>query len=194
MGNRGILKPRDFDRVQPFASGNPWIACRIRDKNGHPIPPSPVKYTKLFLLDEVTAFAAGHRPCGGCQRERYGQFVDAWCEANRQPGKMLDEILMAERCSKELGGHKPVVVCALRELPGGTMVQLARGGQPHLWLGGKLFPWTVEGYGAAITVASLPEVYVLTPMSIVRAFQAGFPLPLNNGFAVHPSIAGAGFG
>lgn len=69
MGNRGELKPRHYETAQPFAK-KPWIACVFKDKNGTPYPKlSELKYTKLFMLDEVTAFAAGHRPCGQCQKD-----------------------------------------------------------------------------------------------------------------------------
>jgi hypothetical protein len=35
------------------------------------------RYTELFFLDEAVAFAAGHRPCAECRRERFNAFKDA---------------------------------------------------------------------------------------------------------------------
>jgi hypothetical protein len=185
MGNRGILLPKHFDLPQPFAI-KPWIACVLNDKNNLPLPKTEVKYARLFLLDEVTAFAAGHRPCGQCQRKRYMDFVDVWCKANRKDRSLLDDHLHAERCDSE--GLKRKDASALKDLPGGTMVQLSRDGEPHLWLWGKVFPWSVQGYQAPVTVPNSTVVQILTPSSIVKALRAGFPLPLNSETTVHPSV------
>ncbi len=43
-------------------------------------PPAPVwgrGYTDLFFCDEVTAFAAGHRPCMECRRRDALAYRDA---------------------------------------------------------------------------------------------------------------------
>ena len=185
MGNRGILLPKHFDFPQPFAI-KPWIACVLKDKNNVTLPKTDVKYTRLFLLDEVTAFAAGHRPCGQCQRKRYMDFVDAWCKVNRKDRSLLDDHLHAERCDSE--GLKRKDVSALRELPSGTMVQIAEASNACLWLWGKLFPWSVQGYGVPVSLSDKTEVQVLTPKSIVKTLQAGFPLLLNSETTVHPSV------
>ncbi len=185
MGNRGILMPKHFELPQPFAI-RPWIACVLKDKHNLPLPKTDVKYTRLFLLDEVTAFAAGHRPCGQCQRKRYMDFVDVWCKVNRKDRSLLDDHLHAERCDTE--GLRYREVSALTELPNGTIVQLNEDGQPHLWMWRKLFPWSVRGYGAPIAISESTTVQLLTPRSIVKTFQAGFPLLLNSETTVHPSI------
>lgn len=184
MGNRGILQPRHFELSKPYAIKT-WIACVLNDKAGKPLPKVDVKYTRLFLLDEVTAFAAGHRPCGQCQRRRYLEFVEFWTKANRKEAKVLDDELHRERLAQyEAGGQAKFL---LSELPYGTMVKFGVSGQPHLWLWGKLLPWTVSGYLAPICVAHSETVEVLTPPSILKTFMAGFPLPLNSSTTVHPS-------
>ena len=38
--------------------------------------------TELFFLDEATALAAGHRPCGECRYRDYQAFKDAWAVAH----------------------------------------------------------------------------------------------------------------
>lgn len=43
---------------RPFAI-KPWITCVLKDRYNHPLPKTHVKYTRLFFIDEVTAFAAG---------------------------------------------------------------------------------------------------------------------------------------
>lgn len=184
MGNRGTLRPSHYDKAQPAAPGANWITCVIRDEGGNLLPKVPVKYTKLFFLDEVTAFAAGHRPCGQCQKKRYWAFVKAWAAANEMLPEQMDETIRAE-CVSEEGGCKPSVVSCLDALPSGTMVRLAKDGVPHLWYSGQLIPWSVTGYGARVSVQTSTEVEVLTPMSIVRVLQAGFPLDPETG--VHPT-------
>jgi hypothetical protein len=188
MGNRGELKPKHYESPQPCVPNKPWIACVLKDKSGVPLPKTDIKYTRLFMLDEVTAFAAGHRPCGQCQKKRYIQFVDIWCKANLKDSSILDEYLHSERCNAQQGGVRTLIPRNLSELPSGVMVKLSQDGQPHLLLWGKLFPWTVQGYDAPVTAEGTTEVLVLTPPSIVRTFQAGFPLLLNAKTTVHPSV------
>jgi len=186
MGNRGVLQPRHYELRKPFAI-KPWIACILKDKTGAPLPKADIKYTRLFLLDEITAFAAGHRPCGQCQRRRFQEFVQFWCKANQKEPSRLDEFLHQERLAQlEPDG---LVHSALSKLPSGTMVKFGRSGQSHLWLWKKLFPWAVSGYQTPIDVREETVVEVLTPPSIVKAFKAGFPLALNADLTVHPSIA-----
>jgi len=185
MGNRGVLRPSHYGLPQPSAK-KAWIACVLNDKNNVPYPIAVVNYTKLFLLDEVTAFAAGHRPCYQCQGKRYMDFVDAWCKVNRKDRSLLDDHLHSERCDSE--GLKRRDVSPLCELPSGTMVQISEGGEAHLWLRGKLFPWSVRGYGVPVSVSRDTVVQVLTPKSIVKTLQAGFPLLLNSETTVHPSV------
>jgi len=187
MGNRGILQRKHFELEQPNLKGKPWIACVIKDASDVPIPALPVKYTKLFFLDEVTAFAAGHRPCGQCQRQRYKQFTKYWGRGTGLDVKTIDAHLHSERCGGRDGAMKPVVRRHLIDLPDGTMVTLTLNGQPHLLLKGQLFPWSVSGYEKPVPAALATEVQVLTPISIVKAFQSWFPLPLDVETTVHPS-------
>ena len=48
--------------------GQAWITCSLRHPDGS-VGPSEVSYRKLFFLDEATALAASHRPCGQCRRK-----------------------------------------------------------------------------------------------------------------------------
>jgi hypothetical protein len=187
MGNRGVLLPRHYDMPRPYAI-KPWITCVLKDKSNQPIPKSDVKYTRLFFLDEVTAFAAGHRPCGQCQKKRYIQFVDIWCKANLKDSKQLDEILHIERTETHIGGAGFQRVAMPKDLPSGTFVRLENDRRPHLLLLGKLFPWAITGYAAPTRLTDTAVVQVLTPASIVKTFQAGFPLPINSEVTVHSSV------
>ena len=65
---------------------------------------SPGRYTELFFLDEASAFAAGHRPCGECRRADFAAFKAAWFAGNattdlgwNPPITQVDAILHRER-------------------------------------------------------------------------------------------------
>ena len=51
-----------------------WICCELHYRNMHHEPMGQ-GYTSLFFLDEVTALAAGHRPCFYCRRKEAQEFV-----------------------------------------------------------------------------------------------------------------------
>jgi hypothetical protein len=60
---------------------------------------APGKFTELFFLDEATALAAGHRPCG--ERQDYAHLAAMWAELHPgRPGAdadAIDERLDGER-------------------------------------------------------------------------------------------------
>lgn len=188
MGNRGNLGPVMMRKPQPCAAGNPWITC-ILAKNGNPLPKTSVKYTKLFFLDEVTAFAAGHRPCGQCQTERYAEFVKAWMLVTGKPSTEMDTNLHFERCNPD--GSKKTFERALKELPSGAMFLGPEDCQPYLVFNGEFFRWTASGYENATNFETYAKVRVITPRPIVDMFVAGFPL-LNDGenSSYHSSLRG----
>jgi hypothetical protein len=64
--------------------GDAWITCSLRHPDGS-VGPSNVGYRKLFFLDEATALAASHRPCGQCRRKDYDVFKRFWAAATDAP-------------------------------------------------------------------------------------------------------------
>ncbi len=80
MGNRGCLHNERGEIVRPFV-GKRWIACLLDFRGRRRAVMTPGRYTELFFLDEVTALAAGHRPCAECRREEYNVFRRAWVAA-----------------------------------------------------------------------------------------------------------------
>ena len=103
MGNRGGRLHGD-DRTlgaRRWASKQ-WICCRLAF-NGRHRTVWGASYTELFFLDEVTAFAAGHRPCFECRRqdaERFAQLfvgVDPGATVKRAAAAAMDDVLHAER-------------------------------------------------------------------------------------------------
>src|SRR3982750_3662131 len=81
FGNRGGRFHRD-DRTlgkRRWASRQ-WICCVLAFKGRHRAVWGR-GYTELFFLDEVTALAAGHRPCFECRRTAARTFAACWQRA-----------------------------------------------------------------------------------------------------------------
>ncbi len=180
MGNRGILHDAQQRIVKPWAH-QAWITCLLSFGNYRRTPFSPRNYSELFFLDEATAFAAGHRPCGECQRERYWQFKDYWSRAQGQVApkvKEIDAVLHAERALR--GGGKRTYLATLADLPIGAMFDDGQGAW-LVWRDGCR-AWSFAGYGPPTSFDRATVVRVLTPPAIVRVFALGF-VP-----RVHPSV------
>jgi hypothetical protein len=176
MGNRGILHDDRNKIIKPWAH-KAWVTCLLEFKGiKRSRPFSPGTYSELFFLDEATAFAAGHRPCASCQRARHLEFKDAWVRANL-PGKLpastdmkeVDKVIHAERAIS--GGGKWTYDARLVELPHGAIFE--HEDVAYLVTSKGYLPWSFEGYGAQRSMDAATLVKVLTPRSIVRAFDAG---------------------
>ena len=172
-GNRGCLHD-DRGRIRRRYAGKRWIACRLEYKGWRrdPLMP-PGGYTDLFFLDEVTAFAAGHRPCALCRRDDYRRFSERWLRLH--PGERgadaIDERLHAERVDPKTRGQRRHRA-PLASLPDGAFV----GGAHHeAWLvaGDELLRWTPAGY-VDRSSRGLGEVTVLTPPSLLGVLRSGW--------------------
>lgn len=178
MGNRGGRIHTDSrDLGTSRWASKQWIACRLRFKDRHRAVMGS-GYTELFFLDEVTAYAAGHRPCAECRREDFRTFASLWAEvfgtAVRAP--QIDAALHAGRVTRNRA--KVTFAAAATDLPGGTMIRAAEG--PALLLGEAALPWSPVGYGPA-SRPPMGEVRVLTPHPVVSLLRAGLR------FGVHTS-------
>jgi hypothetical protein len=177
MGNRGILHDDGNKIVRQWAH-KAWVTCLLEFNDiKRPKPFSAGNYSELFFLDEATAFAAGHRPCAHCQRARHREFKEAWLRANvseelRTSTLMpaVDRALHAERCIP--GGSKVTFDAPLVELPRGVMFE--HEDVAYLVGAAGYLPWSFEGYGAAKTIGPTAVVKVLTPQSVIGAFEEGF--------------------
>jgi hypothetical protein len=177
MGNRGILHNEQNQIVRAWKH-KAWVTCLLQFKDiQRPKPFSQGNYSELFYLDEVTAFAAGHRPCNFCQRTRTQEFKEAWVRANipadeQQAVTMpdIDKVLHAERASP--GGGKKTHSRSLSELPRGAMFDID--GVAYAVGFDGVHAWSFAGYGPAVALDSNTTVDVLTPASVVRTFSAGF--------------------
>ena len=172
-GNRGCLHDAD-GRIRRGHAGKRWIACQLEFRGRRRARlMQPGRYTELFFLDEVTAFAAGHRPCAECRREDYLRFQAIWRELHQGPAKAdaMDERLHAERLdsAKRIQRHHHA---ALDELPDGTFVLSESA--PRLVLGSELLTWTAAGYADRMPRPTGECTVVITPPSLVAVLQTGW--------------------
>ncbi len=178
MGNRGCLHD-DERRVVRTSARVAWVTCRL-EWNGirRPIM-APGKYTELFFLDEATALAAGHRPCGDCRAERLIEFERAWAAGvEGRPGQValvqgIDPVMKRDRA--ERNGAQRQFTARAGGLPDGVMVQLpAEEGTARLKWQGRYLKWTPTGYGRPRAVEAKTTVTVLTPACTVKVLAAGY--------------------
>ncbi|WP_156405389.1 hypothetical protein [Sphingomonas sp. Root710] len=82
MGNRGCLHDDEGNIVRyEHPERSAWISCVLAWPGVRRQLMQPECYTELFFLDEATALAAGHRPCGECRPEQLQAFKEAWARA-----------------------------------------------------------------------------------------------------------------
>jgi hypothetical protein len=178
MGNRGNLHGRSKKILRPWKS-KAWVTCLLHFKSTKRAEIfAPGQYSELFFLDEATAFAAGHRPCTYCQRERSNLFKEVWFEANSARTasaphtlKTLDEVLHTDRLTTS--GEKAVFNQPADQLPVGAMFVWRT--RALLCTADGFLEWSFEGYREPQD-KPLPSdtVSVLTPKSVVGAFRQGF--------------------
>jgi len=179
MGNRGRLHDGERRLVRGHVPGyRAWVTCVLRFKGRRRVVMTPGRYTELFFLDEATALAAGHRPCGECRRADFLRFKRAWLAGNRRlrlPADVtiapIDRQLHAERLDAQ--GRQRTFDADPATLPDGVFV--ARADDPAVWLvwRKRLWPWSATGYGEPRRIGR-GSVVVLTPRSTVAALAAGY--------------------
>ena len=171
FGNRGGRFHRDDKTLaaRRWASRQ-WICCVLQFKGRHHDVWGR-RYTALFFLDEVTALAAGHRPCFECRRADAKAFAAKWAEAKGgaiPSAPAMDLVLQAERLD---GRTKRTHTMAFTGLPDGAVV--AREGVVFAVRGAHLLRWGENGYADSIA-RPRGEATVLTPPSIVAVLKAGY--------------------
>jgi len=174
FGNRGGRFHRD-DRTlgaRRWAS-RAWICCRLAFKNRHRDVWGR-GYSELFFLDEVTALAAGHRPCFECRRDDALAFAQAWGQVFGLPQRAyvgeMDLVLQAERLD---GRGKRRHRLKIDGVSDGAIIALSEGGA---WAvrGETLLQWTPEGYAARRPRPRSTMVDVLTPPAMLAVLSAGY--------------------
>ncbi|MEM7634282.1 MAG: hypothetical protein AAF299_06965 [Pseudomonadota bacterium] len=186
MGNRGgkLHDPATQTLIRTQSSRQ-WITC-VLDFKSRQRQVMGNGYTELFFMDEVTALAAGHRPCFECRRKDAVSFQAAWKASQvlavAPSAPDMDRALSVERRAK--GGAKITWAARPDSLPDGAMVRV--GEQLMAVRGRKFLPWAASGYGAPVPLDLNIAVEVLTPPTIARILHAGYQ-PI-----WHPSIERAG--
>jgi len=176
MGNRGILHG-DHQDLRRYHQHQHWIICRLDFKGRRRPMMAPGKYTELFFLDEATALAAGHRPCGECSAARYEEFRQLWLQAQPEVSGNIDKVLHRERFVPYRQAwleKKRTHLMPIDDLPAGVFIVLADDSRPYLVLAVALRPWRFAGYGLEIDRPTGRTVVVLTPPSTVRTLAAGY--------------------
>ena len=182
MGNRGCIHRPDRTLGVTRWRTKMWISCVLdwRGRRRDVMPPG--RWTALFFLDEATALAAGHRPCGYCRRADHVWFAESWRAASAMAARPrageMDIQLHAERVHSRTR-RKLTRAAQLGDLPDGAMV--SREGTIALWCQGALLPWSFQGYGAREKASPQTVADLLTPPSMVAALREGYR-PL-----VHPT-------
>jgi hypothetical protein len=182
-GNRGCMHD-DSGRIRRRYGTRRWIACRLEFRGWERGPKlQPGKFTELFFLDEVTAMAAGHRPCALCRRADYLRLTEIWRELH--PGQAgADAIDLQLHGERVAGGSRAQRrhEAPFGELPDGAFV--ARDGAAWLVRDRQLLRWTPAGYFERRPRPRSGTATVITPPSLVAVLRSDWrPLvPL-----VHPS-------
>jgi hypothetical protein len=170
MGNRGgrIHGDEKTLMTRRWASRQ-WICC-VLDFNNRQRDVWGRFYTELFFLDEVTAFAAGHRPCFECRRKDAEKFALMFSgKGRRASAPMMDEALHAERLA---GKDKRLHRRKIDSLPDGAMIVID--GAPFAVRGKRLLRWTPRGYAGSRARPRGSSVDVLTPPSILMVLSRGY--------------------
>jgi hypothetical protein len=127
-------------------------------------------YSELFFLDEVTAFAAGHRPCFECRHQESEHFAALFSQSKvRARAQAMDKVLHAERLD---GKSKRTHRRTIDNLPDGAMI--AADAEAFAVQGTRLRRWTPQGYTDAQPRPRGTQVDVLTPPSILTVLKRGY--------------------
>lgn len=185
-GNRGVLVD-GRGQLARYSRGRAWMICVLSYKDIRRQQWTPGRLTELYFLDEATALAAGHRPCGECRYRDYQEFKRCWASAHGGPLPRVADIdarLHADRLfmpgepgTGPVRRHPSAGASVRRryravvsDLPDGTMVSVDA--SAFLVLGGRLLEWSAGGYSGARAVAG--EIDVITPQATVATLAAGY--------------------
>ena len=182
-GNRGILHDPETRTLGGRRWTAPaWICCslvhgeRTRDVWGRNGPNGAAGWTELFFLDEVTALAAGHRPCFACRRDAAREFSATWVSAGLGDGSAdtMNAMLHGERWLSRGNPPQALSMIDLPGLPDGVVVE--SNGTFHAMRDRRALPWDFTGYGKPVPLSNLLRfpVKLVTPVSIMKVLRAGY--------------------
>jgi hypothetical protein len=189
-GSRGCLHDRDGNLVR-YSRGSDWTICVLEFKGRRRQLCAPGRLTELFFLDEATALAAGHRPCGECRVRDYRAFKAAWADAH--PGTQVSAPAIDAQLHRDrlrAPGVKRTYLAPLGTLPGGAMIELD--GRSWLVIGDVLAEWSPSGYRRFRPRPGDLVVTVLTPRGTVAALAGGYRPALHGSALAEKAMHGPG--
>lgn len=176
-GNRGVIHdPVTKALLKRRWTTKAWLICvcefggRRRDVMGRNARSGGAGWTELFFLDEVTALAAGHRPCFFCRRDKAVEYASCFGKAfgvERPKVADLDERLHAERLAS---GGSPGSADDPETLPDGAMVtdgEYAFARRSRTWV-----RWDWEGYSDE--QPDNAKLSLITPPTTIAVLRAGY--------------------
>lgn len=174
-GNRGIIHdPLTRTLMNRRWTSKAWIICALEWKGVRREPMAGRSWTELFFADEVTALAAGHRPCFECRRESARAFQNAFAAGNgMRPANAMDALLHGQRLAAG-NNPMPVSLMNLPGLPDGAMI--ASGDRAFALKGRRALEWTFGGYLPPRTLSDLARapITLITPQATLAALQQGY--------------------
>lgn len=174
MGNRGGCFHTEDRTLRPTHwKTRQWITCVLSFKGRQRVPMSEGTYTELFFLDEVTALAAGHRPCYECRYPDAKRFREALVRAGafryRPKASDLSDAIAGE-IQAVLRGKAEREHVEVSSLPDGAM--FTTGATAFLKWQDAAHAWRFSGYGPA---TDLPTHGLrLTPHVTCQALSHGY--------------------
>lgn len=182
-GNRGVIHDPDTKTLLKRRwTTRAWIVCtcdykgQTRAVMGRNAPSGRAGWTELFFLDEVTALAAGHRPCFACRRAAAEDFLDRYREASGDAAAKapdLDARLHRER----LGARGRMVELdhiGITKLPDAAVI--FDGQADYAIRDGKALRWSFSGYDGVRDLKDVGpgEMCVVTPATTLAVLRAGY--------------------
>jgi hypothetical protein len=146
-------------------------------------------YTELFFLDEATALAAGHRPCGTCRKAAFNSFVSVWRLLDARAGAGvagLDDTLHSQRAA--VIGKAALPTADLGSIPDGCMIALEQGGDPHVVFQGCLYRWSFDGYDSARDIPKDTQVILITPSATKEIIAGGYHPEIHSSASGKPGV------
>ncbi|MGJ8572570.1 MAG: hypothetical protein ACSHXI_17920 [Hoeflea sp.] len=177
MGNRGGALHDANQRIVRVQKTRSWLICLTEFKGRRRKLMQPNRYTELFFLDEVTALAAGHRPCFECRRRDAMAFAEALgqsCGEDRLSAPAIDALLAPERKRPPDAPERIIAPNAVSALPAGTVIR--QGETYYAVRAGMLLRWSFDGYDAPSDINTLTAapVYLATSPSTIAALRYGY--------------------
>lgn len=176
-GNRGIIHdPATRTLLKRRWTSKAWIICCCEFEGRRRRVMAEKGWTELFFLDEVTALAAGHRPCHYCRRPAARAFARCFAAAAGEESMLAPEIdarLHAQRLASG-GVAESLSASRLARLPDGAMVRA--GDEFFAVCDGSAARWSFSGYGDWFPLSDLDAepALRLTPAATCAALAAGY--------------------